>query len=273
VALTPLSRLSAARFAWSVVLLLAATGCASTAGDNTAGLNPAKLYSDARGEMDSGSWDKAIALLDKLEGRAAGTPLAQQAQIDKAYSHYKNGEPALAIATIDRFSRLHPTSPGLDYALYLKGVASFNGDLGLFGFLSEQDLSERDQKAVRESFEAFKELIQRFPESKYSVDAKDRTNYILNAIAASEVHVAEFYYKNGAYIAAINRAQHALNEFKDVPALEEALKILIKSYAALDMQDMKNDAQRVLDRTYGKKSLLIQNIQDTSKQKQWWRFW
>jgi outer membrane protein assembly factor BamD len=248
-------------------------GCASTPEDKTAGLSPAKLYAEARSEMDSGAWDKAVTLLDKLEGRAAGTPLAQQAQIDKAYAHHRNGEPALAIATVDRFVRLHPTSAALDYALYLKGIVSFNGDLGPFGFLSTQDLSERDQKAARESFEAFKELIQRFPDSKYSADARLRTNYILNAVASSEIHVARFYYKKGAYIAAINRVQYALKEFKDVPALEEGLKILIDSYSALGMEDLRADTQRVFDRTYGTSASRgkVTGIQDQAKQ--WWRFW
>jgi outer membrane protein assembly factor BamD len=271
--LRPSFRLSAARFTWFVALVFAVVGCASTAEDSTAGLAPTKLYAEARSEMDSGAWDKAITLLDKLEGRAAGTPLAQQAQIDKAYAHHRNGEAALAVATIDRFARLHPTSAALDYALYLKGIALFNGDLGPFGFLSAQDLSERDQKAARESFEAFKELIQRFPESKYSADARLRTNYILNAIAASEIHVAAFYYKKGAYIAAINRVQYALNEFKDVPALEEGLRILINSYAALGMDDLRTDTQKIFDRTYGVGTFHLKASDIQDKPKQWWRFW
>ena len=133
-------------------------GCSSTPEDKTAGWSPNRIYSEAKDELNSGAFDKAVPLLEKLEGRAAGTPLAQQAQLDKAYAQYKAGEKAQAIATLDRFMKLHPASPALDYALYLKGLVNFNDNLGLFSFISRQDLSERDQKAAKDSFEAFSEL-------------------------------------------------------------------------------------------------------------------
>ena len=163
-------------------LLLAGllVGCSSTTEDKTAGWSPNRIHSEAKDEMNSGAYDKAIPLFEKLEGRAAGTPLAQQAQIDKAYAHYKAGEKAEAIATLDRFMKLHPTSPALDYALYLKGLVNFNDNLGLFSFISRQDLSERDQKAAKDSFESFGELVTRFPESRYANDARQRMTYIVN---------------------------------------------------------------------------------------------
>jgi outer membrane protein assembly factor BamD len=138
----------------SVALLLAA--CSTAPVDKTAGMSPNTLYSEAKDEMGTGQWDKAVALLEKLEARAAGTPLAQQAQLDKAYAHYKASEPAQAIATLDRFMKLHPASPALDYALYLKGIINFNDDLGMFSAVTRQDLSERDQKAAKESCESVK---------------------------------------------------------------------------------------------------------------------
>ncbi|MDB5913675.1 MAG: yfiO [Ramlibacter sp.] len=118
--------------------------------DKTATWSPNRIYAEARDEMSSGAYDKAIPLFEKLEGRAAGTMLAQQAQLDRAYAHYKAGDQAQAQATLDRFIKLHPASPALDYALYLKGIVNFNDNLGLFSFISKQDLSERDQKAAKE---------------------------------------------------------------------------------------------------------------------------
>ena len=120
---------------------LTLSGCANNPKDPTVGWSPEKLYSEARDEVSAGAWDKAIGYYEKLEGRAAGTVLAQQAQIDKAFAQYKTGNKIQALATLDRFIRLHPTSPALDYALYLKGLVNFNDNLGLFSFITRQDLS------------------------------------------------------------------------------------------------------------------------------------
>ena len=168
-------------------------GCSSKPVDPTSNWSPNKLYAEAKDEARSGAYDKAIPLFEKLEGRAAGTPLAQQAQLEKAYAQYKGGEQVQAVATLDRFIKLHPASPALDYALYLKGLVNFNENLGLLGSIARQDLSERDQKAAKESFESFKELANRFPESRYAPDAKARMGYTVNSLAQSEVHVARYY--------------------------------------------------------------------------------
>lgn len=251
-----------------VISLLA--GCSSTPVDKTASWSPNKIYAEARDEMQSGAYDKAIPLLEKLEGRAAGTPLAQQAQLEKAYAHYKSAEPAQAIATIDRFLKLHPASPALDYALYLKGIISFNEDLGLFSSITRQDLSERDQKAAKESFEAFKELVTRFPDSRYTPDASQRMTYIVNSLAKYEVHVARYYYRRGAYLAAINRAQTALTEYRDVPVLEEALYIMVQSYDALGLPQLRDDARRVLEKNYPQSPYLNGGPKVSSS---WWKLW
>src|SRR5687768_6625891 len=150
------------------------SACSSTSEDQTTNWSPNRIYAEAKEELSSGSYDKAVPLFEKLEGRAAGTPLAQQAQLEKAYAHYKAGEQAQAVATLDRFMKLHPASPAIDYALYLKGLVNFNDNLGLFSWLSRQDLSERDQKAAKESFESFKELATRFPDSRYAPDSRAR---------------------------------------------------------------------------------------------------
>jgi outer membrane protein assembly factor BamD len=265
-----LSRLSAVSLC-AVAATLALQGCSSTPVDNTANWSPNKLYSEARDERDSGNFDKAITLYEKLEGRAAGTPLAQQAQLDKAYTHYKAGEPAQALAAIDRFMRLHPASPAMDYAIYLKGLSSFNDNLGLFGSLSRQDLSERDQKAAKESFEAFRELVTRFPDSRYTPDARDRMTYIVNSLAQYEVHVARYYHSRGAHLAAISRAQTALTDYTDAPALEEALFILVQSYDALGMTQLRDDARRVMLTSYPNTEYLRQGFR--SSKDPWWKIW
>lgn len=246
-------------------------GCSSTSEDKTVGWSPNRIYAEAKEEMNAGGYDKAIPLFEKLEGRAAGTPLAQQAQLDKAYAHHKAGEQAQAIATLDRFMKLHPASPAIDYALYLKGVTNFNDNLGLFSFLARQDLSERDQKAAKESFESFRELVTRFPESRYTPDARQRMTYVVNSLAQYEVHVARYYYSRGAYVAAINRAQVALADYRDVPAIEEALFILVRSYDALGMAQLRDDAKRVMEKNYPNSEYVTRGFKPNSDP--WWKVW
>jgi outer membrane protein assembly factor BamD len=247
------------------------TSCSTTPVDKTAGMSPNKLYAEAKDEMATGQWEKAVPLLEKLEARAAGTPLAQQAQLDKAYAHYKSAEPAQALATLERFMKLHPASPAFDYALYLKGIISFNDDLGLLSAVTRQDLAERDQKASKESFEAFKELVTRFPESRYTPDAHQRMTYIVSSLAQYEVYVARYYYKRGAYLAAINRAQLTVADYRDVPAIEEALFIIYKSYDALGLEQLRDDAKRVLEKNYPQSEFLLRGSRKNLDP--WWKVW
>ena len=260
--------------ALTVIVLAAAAllaGCSTSEVDKTANWSPNKIYAEARDESSSGAWDKSVPLYEKLEGRAAGTALAQQAQIEKAYAQYKSGEKAQAIATLDRFMKLHPASEAYDYALYLKGLVNFNENLGLFSFISRQDLSERDQKAAKDSYESFRELVARFPDSKYTPDALKRMQYIVNSLAQYEVHVARYYYERGAYVAAISRAQSAIADYKEVPAQEDALYLLVLSYDKLGMPEMRDDAQRVLLATYPNTSLLKGGFH--RQESPWWKLW
>ena len=263
------AKLSAVSALALACVLLAA--CSSTSDDKTANWSPNKLYAEAKDEVSAGSYEKAVPLFEKLEGRAAGTPLAQQAQLDKAYAQYKAGDQAQAIATLDRFMKLHPASPAIDYALYLKGIVNFNDNLGPFAFLARQDLSERDQKAAKESFESFKELATRFPDSRYTQDARARMTYIVNSLAQYEVHVARYYYERGAYVAAANRAQNALADYRDVPALEEALYILIQSYDKLGLTKLRDDAKRVMAQTYPNSQYVARGFK--TPQNPWWKVW
>ncbi len=252
----------------AVLASLILSAC-STNIDNTIGWSNDKLYNEARDEAKSGAWDKAIGMFDKLEGRAAGTTLAQQAQLEKAYAQFKTGDKIQALATLDRFLKLQPASPAIDYALYLKGLVNFNENLGLFSFLTRQDLSERDQKAAKDSYEAFKELSARFPDSKYASDARQRMTYIVNSLASYEVHVARYYFNRGAYVAAINRAQLAIADFQGVPAVEEALTILISCYEALGMTELRDDTRRVLEKSFPPSAA----TQNASEPKAWWKVW
>jgi outer membrane protein assembly factor BamD len=246
-------------------------GCSTAPLDKTASMSPEQIYAEAKDEFKTGAYDKAISLLEKLEGRAAGTPLAQQAELDKAYAQYKLEQTAQALATLDRFIKLHPASPALDYAFYFKGLINFNDDLGLFSSITRQDLAERDQQAAKESFAAFKELVTRFPASHYAPDARLRMTYIVNSLAQYEVHVARYYYSRGAYLAAINRVQQALMDYRAAPALEEALYILYKSYDALDMVQLRDDARRVLELNYPQTEFLVSGFK--AKSDPWWKLW
>jgi outer membrane protein assembly factor BamD len=230
-----------------------------------------KLYADARDDMSAGSYDRAIKTLEKVEGRAAGTLLAQQAQLELAYAYWKTGERAQAQSTLDRFIKLHPSSPALDYAMYLKGLVHFNDNLGILSAISRQDISERDQQASRDAYQAFKQLVDQFPNSKYAADARVRMDYIVNALAQYELHVARYYYRRGAYVAAANRAQQALREYQQTPSIEEALYILAQSYDQLGLTQLRDDADRVLKQNYPESRFVREGIRQ--RETPWWQLW
>jgi outer membrane protein assembly factor BamD len=244
----------AARWFARLALLLAAAALAGCSwfnidfgsSDQTAKWDADKLYAEARLELASGSWAKARDLLQKLESRFPFGRHAQQALMEIAYTYYKEGETAQAVQTCDRFIRQYPNHPNVDYVYYLKGLASFNEDLGFLGRLLNQDISERDAKSARDAFDAFKDLISRYPESRYAEDARARMRYLINAQAQAEVNVARFYYTRKAYLAAIQRSQTVVRDFQRTPAVEEALYLMVRSYEALNLRDLQGDAERVL---------------------------
>ncbi len=247
-------------------------GCGSTSKDETSAWSTDKLYSEAKDEASNGNYERAGKLFERLEGRAAGTLLAQQAEVEHAYVLYKSGEKAQALQILERFLKLHPTSPAADYALYLQGLVNFNDNLGILGNLASQDLSERDQQASRDAFQSFKQLVEQFPQSRYAEDAQVRMNYITNSLAAYEVHVARYYYRRGAYVAAANRAQQTVQEFQQSPSTEEALFILTRSYDKLGLAQLRDDAQRVLRQNYPQSAYLTaEGLR--SKERKWWQLW
>ncbi len=247
------------------------SGCSSTPKDETSAWTPEKLYSEAREEAAAGNYERAAKLFERLEGRAAGTIVAQQAQLERAHVLYKTNEKAQALTVLERFIKLHPTSPALDYALYLQGLVNFNDNLGILGNLSRQDLSERDQQASRDSYQSFKQLTEQFPQSRYAEDARVRMNYIVNSLAAYEVHVARYYYRRGAYVAAANRAQQAVQEFQQSPSAEEALFLMVQSYDKLGLTDLRDDASRVLRKNFPDSAIPADGV--SRKEKAWWQFW
>ena len=253
-----------------VVLVAMLAGCASSGKDDLSG-SAEKLYADAREDLNSGSYDKAIKTLEKVEGRAAGTLLAQQAALDLAYAKWKSGERVEAISKLDRFVRLYPSSPALDYALYLKGVVNFNENTGFLTTISRQNVSERDQQASRDSYQAFAQLVEQYPVSKYSDDARLRMDHIINALAEYEVHVARYYYRRQAFVAAANRAQLAVRDFQRAPATEEALYIMAASYDKLGLPVLRDDAERVLKSNFPATQFFRNGVRLPDRA--WWQFW
>jgi outer membrane protein assembly factor BamD len=239
--------------------------------DETATWNNNKLYTEANDALTGGDFGKCAKYFEMLEGRDPFGHFAQQAQINVAYCNWKDNENAAADQAIDRFIQLHPDHPDIAYAYYLKGMIHFNDDLGLFGRFSGQDMSERDPKSLRESYDAFKTVVDRFPNSKYAPDAAQRMRYIVNALASHEVHAADYYYRRGAYVAAINRAQLALREYKNAPAIEDALHIMILSYEKLNNQQLADDTRRVLAGTFPD-SPYVTGRARPGTQRSWWQF-
>jgi outer membrane protein assembly factor BamD len=257
----------------SVLLLASAllAGCGSTPKVPESQWGPERLYAEAKEEAAQGNYERAGKLYERLEGRASGTVLAQQAQIERAYMLYKNGDKAQALSTLERFIKLHPTSAAIDYAYYLQGVINFNDNSGLLSGLTRQDLSERDQQASRDSYQSFKQLVDLYPQSIYAEDARARMNYIINSLAGYEVHVARYYYRRGAYVAAANRAQQVVVEFQTTPSAEEALYIMAASYDKLGLNDLRDDAQRVLKSSFPQSTLNAEGI--GQRKSAWWQFW
>ncbi|MGO4474627.1 outer membrane protein assembly factor BamD [Massilia sp. 2TAF26] len=252
------------------LLSLSACGLLPGKSDESKNVSASKLYADAREEMDGAHYEAAIKLFEKLETNYPFGTYATQAQMEIAYAHYKAQDQAEALAAVERFIKLHPNHPQVDYMYYLRGLINFNDQIGFMSFIYSQDPTERDPKATREAFAAFKELVDKFPNSKYAPDSIQRMNYLINAMASYEVHVANYYYRRGAYLASLNRAQEAVTNFPTSPAREEALFIMIRSYDKLGMFDLRDDTQRVFQTNYPNSHFLGGK---GSGDAPWWKFW
>ncbi len=238
--------------------------------DETAGWSAQRLYGEAKDAVAAKNWERAIKMFEKLEARYPYGRYAQQAQIEVAYAYWKQGERASATAAAERFIKLYPNHPNVDYVYYLKGLIQFNENTGLLGFLDNPDMTERDPKGARESFAAFKEVVTRFPQSKYAADSGARMRYLVNALAQHEVHVARYYMKRGAFVAAANRAQHAVQHYPQAPAIEEAVFIMVKAYDALGMTDLRDAADRVMRKNFPQSRYLTGKV---VRDVPWWKLW
>ncbi|OWF66091.1 outer membrane protein assembly factor BamD [Polynucleobacter hirudinilacicola] len=257
-----------------VIAALLLSACAGTDGqkDDTDIWSETKLYSEATAKLNDADFGKCGKYFEKLEARFPFGPYSQQAQINAAYCYWKAQEQAQALVAIDRFIKLHQGSPNLDYGYYLKGLITFNDDLGWLGKFTGQDLSERDPQAAKDAFESFKVVVERFPNSKYAPDALDRMRYIVNSLAEADVIVARYYYQRGAYLASANRAQLVIRDYDRAPAVEEALYILYKSYEKLGMVELSNDTARVFKLNFPD-SPMLETGQRVIKERKWWQFW
>ncbi len=262
------------RHSLSVFLLLTLTACSifdplptGTPNDATSNLTAEELYQQAKGEMNENNFGDAIKLYEKLQSRYPYGQYAQQSMLEMAYASYRQGEPDAAVSTLDRFLKQFPNHAHADYAYYLKGLATFNGELSLLGSIAGQDPSERDPQGAQESFAAFKELETRFPNSKYTPDARLRMQYLANSLGLHELHIAEYYLRRGAYIAAINRAQGIIKQYPNSPSTRQALGIMIQSYDAMGMTQLRDDTKRVLAANPGAAVVTMKPA------KSWWQFW
>ena len=238
--------------------------------DETKGWTVQRIYEEAETRMNDRDYEKAIKYLQTLESRFPHGVYATQAQLEIAYAYYKKGDPILCIAAADRFIKLHPNHPNIDYAYYIKGLATFN-ERGIIEKLTAQEISDRDPKSLRESFLALKELVAKYPKSRYVKDATQRMVYLVNNLAAHELHVARYYMKRKAYVAAVNRCQYVVENYPDSTSLEEALVIMISAYDLLDMTDLKQDTLRVLQTNYPNSPMLGKAV--PSDNREWWKFW
>jgi outer membrane protein assembly factor BamD len=232
--------------------------------------NPDKLYELAKRASDNGNYRDAITYYEQLEARFPFSNPARQGQLDLMYAYYRNREPESAIDQADQFIRENPAHPRVDYAYYIKGLVQFERNPNFLERWFNADLTERPPIDARKSFQAFQTLLQRFPNSAYAADSRQRMIFLRNRLAAYEIYVANYYLKRGAYVGAINRAKFTVENYDGAPQVKRALEIMTASYAALGMTDLATNSERVLRENFS----TVQNNNAASQQKKsWWKFW
>ncbi len=233
-----------------LITLVAGCALATDSKDKTEDWPAGKIYTTGKKALDSGDYEIALSYFETLEARYPFGRHAQQAQLDIAYSHYKQSEPDSAIAIIDRFIRSYPRHSHLDYAYYLRGLANFSRDRRFMDRIFRSDPSHRDPGSAQQAFNDFETLAIRFPKSRYAEDARQRMVYLRNNLADHEIHVADYYMRRGAYVAAANRAKYVVENYQQTPAVPDALEILVEAYTILSMGELKDSAMRVLRLNY-----------------------
>ena len=237
-------------------------------GDETVAWTVERIYDTGREALNEGNYLRAIKMFESLESRFPYGPYAQSALLQNAYANYKLGEMTAAVSAADRFIKQYPNHVNVDYAYYLRGLANFNEDFGLISLLADQDLSERDPKLLKESYNSFRDLVAKFPESRYAADSQARMRFLVNALAMGEVHTARYYYNRGAYVAAAARAQQALVTYPNAPAIEHALWVMVQSYDRMKLDPLRDDTKRVLEKNFPKSAYL-----NPGAGKAWWKIW
>ncbi len=229
----------------SSVMLL--TACSSKEPEYT---TEADLYNAATNQLENSQWEAAIKNLNSLEENFPFGTYAEQAQLELIYAQYSSDEPDAAIATANRFIRLHPQHRNVDYAYYMLGMSSFTKDKGMFERVMPVDTTKRDPGAARESLANFTQLLNRFPDSPYAADAKKRMLYLRNYLARYEIHVANYYFKRGAYVAALGRGRYVVENFPQAPATPDALAVMTQAYYLLKMNDLAEETLDILKLNY-----------------------
>ncbi|OAI14560.1 MULTISPECIES: outer membrane protein assembly factor BamD [Methylomonas] len=234
-----------------------------------AGWDDKTFHEKAKEALDNKNYQKAVTLYEALEARYPFGDYAAQAQLNVAYAYYKNDDPEAAIAAADRFIKIHPRNPHVDYAYYLKGLINYNRGIGFIDRFLPTDSSQRDPGNAKDAYDNFQELIRRFPNSQYVDDAKLRMVALRNNMAMYEIHVADFYMRRKAYVAAVNRANHVVKEFQRTPAVPFALQIMQDGYRKLGMDDLAADAERVYQMNYPN-GAPVANYKELSTMEQVW---
>jgi outer membrane protein assembly factor BamD len=209
-----------------------------------------QFYREARDALNEKRWEKATKLYEKLEARYPFGKYATQAQLDVAYAYYKNDEPDSAIAAADRFIKLNPSHPSVDYAYYIKGLVNYNRGIGFIDRFIPTDSSQRDPGSAMDAYKDFEELLRRFPDSRYAEDSRKRLIALRNNLAMHEIHVADFYMRRGAYLAAARRCGEVVRKYERTQAVPVALEIMEQAYRKLGMTQLADDAKRVYDANY-----------------------
>jgi outer membrane protein assembly factor BamD len=242
------------RFIIFIAIVFSLTGCGPSKDeiDPTADWSVEKFYLSARAELAQENYLTAIEYYETLESRFPFGKYATQAQIDVAYAYYKFDEPDSAITAIDRFIKLHPRNPSVDYAYYLKGLVNFDRGGTVLDVISERDLSDFDRSLMQTAYNDFRVLTQRFPESKYATDARKRMVFLRNELARSDLMIARYYASRAAWIAVTNRTKFILQNYQGSSVIRSTLELQLQAYQALKLDDLANDTQRIIDLNYNK---------------------
>lgn len=237
-------------FIATIALALALTACAGKkeAPAQLVNTNQSaqQLYDEAKNVLDSGLYNRAIELLRAMESRYPFGPLSRQVQLDLIYAYYQSGNTTQSLASIDRFIRLNPNHPDLDYAYYMRGLSNLKVDEnGMHDFLGVER-ADRDLASSRQAFDDLKLLVSTFPNSKYSKDAKQRMFVIKEKLVRHELLIADYYTRRGAHLAAANRAKYIVEFYRDSPQVEQALKLMVTSYDELGLTKLRDDARATL---------------------------